>query len=129
METIAERIALNVMGWQILLISTDSTTDATLQAWIDDVGIDHVGTYYIDRARNRFIAVDDWEPEHDIGQAKRVIDRMAELGFWCQIYTTHSSYWAGFGLRTRLYPDWTCAASIESAICLAALAAIARDTK
>jgi len=67
----------------------------------------------------------------DIAAARRVVNAMAERGYWCQLRNPFEKYgkgdyWAGFTPHSTTgwngTPDhWTPAESMELAICLAAL--------
>ena len=76
------------LGWEILRVGYFGMTDGPdsetprqleLAQWLDDVGIESIGTYCIDGPEDWWRELSNWTPSTDIADARKMEDRIAEM--------------------------------------------------
>lgn len=98
-----ERVAREVMGWEVFDLGYYSTDEETprmreLSNWVDAMQIESVGRYYIDVAKDFWVETGDFAPSTSIADAWTVLEHMRGRGwhvalddsmgddgpFWCE---------------------------------------------
>ena len=83
-------VATKVMGWESIAIGYFNSDEETsrqneLEDWINNVGIDSIGDYYIFVPDSFWVEKDDWSPSTDILAAWQVVEKMRDIGEGCQV--------------------------------------------
>ena len=133
-------MATEVMGWEALTVGyfgipeSETPRQVELKEWLDKVGIESVGDYYIDVDSDFLVRADDmwergWHPSTDWSAAGQVVEKMGTDGFSlvieCQAGWEPLVYSAVFGPKARS-PRWYLLdktvwfESLPLAICVAA---------
>lgn len=100
MSNIDNEIATKVMGWEPLEIGyygTDSETlrQKELEDWIDKVGIEAVGFYWIDVDTDFWMDMSGWQgwrPSTNIAQAWQVLEKFPWPDYHVAVYTRGSAW-------------------------------------
>lgn len=72
--------ATKIMGWELLTVGHFGTDDETprqkeLEEWIEEHGIESVGSYWIKANTHLWINAEYWSPTTDISQAWQVLEK------------------------------------------------------
>lgn len=127
-------VAEKVMGWEYFIVNYSGTEDETprqkeLSQWMQEVGIDSVGEYWIDVERKFWRPAygrQGWQPTRDIAQAWQVLEMFPVPRYWARLVATDTGNWR-CDIDTR-GGDGPVASAFDKdaprAICLAALKAV-----
>lgn len=127
-EEINSRIATEIMGWEELRIGYYGTEDETprqkeLEDWLDKLGVESVGEYYIEVNKNYIFPKELWEPCKLIEQAWEVLEKFPPKDYKIIICPSYN----GWICQINKWTEWSLPTETETApmaICLAALKAI-----
>jgi hypothetical protein len=81
LRSLDAEVAETVFGWESFRCGYFGTEDETprmeqLSDWMDRVGLDAVGDYFIDEAAEFFVSAEDFRPSKDIATAWQVHQKM-----------------------------------------------------
>lgn len=127
-EEINYRIALEIMGWEELRVGYYGTEDETprqkeLEDWLDKLGVESVGEYYIDVEKNYIFPKELWEPCNLVEQAWEVLEKFPYTD-WDIIICSSPIEWCCSISRWNKIAVYITSETAPMAICLAALKAI-----
>lgn len=100
-EEIDALVAQHVMGWELLEIDYFGTEWETprqkeLEGWIDEMGIESIGDYWIDVDKKFWMPVNGWQgwhPTADIAQAWRALMKFPVPKFYVRVVATDTGNW------------------------------------
>lgn len=83
MNDIDTEVAVKIMEWELLTVGYFGTEDETrrqieLENWLDKVGIESVGYYWIDVEKDVWMNRQHWNPTENIAQAWQVVNKLLE---------------------------------------------------
>lgn len=109
-------VAETVMGWEYLEVDYSGTEDETprqveLEDWIEKVGIESIGPYFVDVGRDFWVYASDmwgrgWHPSEDISAAWPIAEKLGLMLIPVTVYPSEDSWRAFKKEETETW--WAC---------------------